>query len=103
MINTLPQSRCLATESGGWAVDYLVRTENLEQDLKAMIGHINEQRRAQRSDVPPIPAVITQELGVVNPSPHSSYLDYYQGAYYPSCLDTARRLYKDDFDLLVTP
>ena len=34
MHHFIPQAPCLVTASGEWAADYVVRTENLEDDMR---------------------------------------------------------------------
>lgn len=34
MHHLIPQAPCLVTASGGWAADYVVRIENLAEDMR---------------------------------------------------------------------
>lgn len=39
MHHLIPQAPCLVTATGDWAADYVVRTENLAEDMKEVSGH----------------------------------------------------------------
>lgn len=93
------QSRCLATVDGTWAVDYLLRMEELTQDFKDMVAHVNALRVGWGPDFPPLPDRLTASMPVANPSKHASFVEYLR-APHEGCLERVRSFYADDLELL---
>lgn len=52
-IHIQPQHECIITESGGWAVDFVGRVEEIDRDLRQVLQEL-EQRRPP--DAPPVRA-----------------------------------------------
>ena len=58
-VHIQPQQQCIVTESGSWAVDFIGRVENIDEDLGAVLAELEKRRP------PEAPAVSWSRAGVL--------------------------------------
>lgn len=112
------QAMCMVDRVGGWTVDFIIRTENMDTDLAAAVEEINVRRR------PGLPPIVLQPMTVKNPTdvcgeppeityafngtdvilqtPRERYCNasQYYGETHPHCKSAVEAHYSDDFGLL---
>lgn len=101
------QSMCARSLNGSWIVDFIGRTERLDEDLREAARQINKRKDAW---LPPI-NISPVNVGA-NPKCDDNSVDgttsnrglegcrgMYNGSH-SHCFNSVKRYYKDDFDLL---
>ena len=79
-------------------IDYLMRVEEIRQDVPAMIKHINMLRASSSYVGPSIPQDRFKQGQLSNSRQTSPYMARYQEPY-SKCIDAARRFYAEEMSL----